>query len=213
VRGVAAACHDARMGRPRVFLRKPTRRDRDELLALQHGSGAFLRPWSATSPDGARPDPVRAFEALLEANRGDRSLRLLVCRASDGAILGAMNVNEIVRGSFRSAYLGYWIGAPHARRGYMTEALALVLRTAFEDLGLHRVEANVVPANRPSIALVRRAGFRREGLSRRYLHIAGRWRDHERWALLAEDWRQRTRKAKRAGGLKAKPSKTRTSNS
>jgi ribosomal-protein-alanine N-acetyltransferase len=205
------------MGRPRVFLRRPTRGDRGEFLALQRESRAFLRPWSATSPDGTRPDPARAFEALLETNRGDRSVRLFVCRASDGAILGTMNVNEIVRGSFRSAYLGYWIGARHARRGYMTEALALALRVAFEDLGLHRVEANVVPGNAPSIALVRRAGFRREGLSPKYLHIAGRWRDHERWALLAEEWRkrarQRTRNAKVAGGLKAKPSKTRTSNS
>jgi len=75
----------------------------------------------------------------------------------------------------------------------MTEALALVLREAFGPLRLHRVEANIQPGNRASIGLVRRAGFRREGLSRRYLKIGGRWRDHERWALTVEDWRRRRR--------------------
>ena len=91
--------------------------------------------------------------------------------------------------------------APYARRGYMTEALALVLRRAFGPLRLHRVEANIQPGNRASIALVRRAGFRREGLSRRYLKIGGRWRDHERWALTVEEWRpRRTRRTGTSGG-------------
>src|SRR6266566_1180875 len=84
-----------------------------------------------------------------------------------------------------------WIGVRHARQGYMTEALPLALRHAFRTLRLHRVEANILPVNRASLALVRRAGFRREGYSPRYLEIAGRWADHERWALLAEDWRPR----------------------
>jgi ribosomal-protein-alanine N-acetyltransferase len=109
----------------------------------------------------------------------------------DGAILGGINFSEIVRGNFRSAYLGYQIGEPFARRGYMTEALQLALRFAFGRLRLHSVEANIQRGNRASIALVRRAGFRLEGFSRRYLKISGRWRDHERWALLAEDWRAR----------------------
>jgi ribosomal-protein-alanine N-acetyltransferase len=115
----------------------------------------------------------------------------LICRREDGAILGAVNLNEIVRGPAQSAFLGYWIGAAHARQGYMTEALQLALRHGFGILKLHRVEANILPVNRPSIALVRRAGFRREGYSPRYLRIAGRWADHERWALLSERWRPR----------------------
>ena len=96
---------------------------------------------------------------------------------------------EIVRGPSQSAFLGYWIGAPFARQGYMTEALQLGLRHAFRILSLHRVEANIMPANRASIALVKRAGFHREGYSARYLKIAGHWADHERWALTVEDWR------------------------
>jgi len=91
----------------------------------------------------------------------------------------------------QSAYLGYYALAPYARRGYMRDGLELMLRYAFRTLHLHRVESNIQPANRRSIALVRRAGFAREGYSRRYLKIDGRWRDHERWALLFEDWRAR----------------------
>jgi ribosomal-protein-alanine N-acetyltransferase len=100
-----------------------------------------------------------------------------------------INVSEIVRGAFQSAYLGYYAFVPHAGRGHMTEGLALALRWAFGTLHLHRVEANIQPDNEASRALVRRLGFRREGFSPRYLKIGGRWRDHERWALVAEDWR------------------------
>lgn len=92
--------------------------------------------------------------------------------------------------SFRSAYLGYYVGARFSNQRFMTEALQLVLRYAFQRLKLHRLEANIQPGNQASISLVRRAGFVREGFSRKYLKIDGRWRDHERWAILAEDWRQ-----------------------
>ena len=104
-----------------------------------------------------------------------------------GAIAGVININSIVRGCFHSGYLGYYAGAPFARRGYMTEGLRLVTRFAFAELKLHRVEANIQPGNVASIALARRCGFRLEGYSPRYLHIRGAWRDHERWALLADD--------------------------
>ncbi len=92
-------------------------------------------------------------------------------------------------GAFRSAYLGYYIGAPYARQGYMSEGIRLILQYAFKQLKLHRLEANIQPENLASIALVKRSGFVKEGYSRRYLKIGGRWRDHERWAILYEDWR------------------------
>jgi ribosomal-protein-alanine N-acetyltransferase len=108
---------------------------------------------------------------------------------TDGIIVAAINLNHIILGNLKSAFLGYYIGAPFARQGYMTEALQLVLRFAFRSLKLNRIEANIQPRNLASQRLVQRAGFVREGFSRRYLKVCGKWRDHERWAILAEDWR------------------------
>ena len=99
-------------------------------------------------------------------------------------------MSHIFHGNFCSAYLGYYAGATFMGQGYMSEGLRLVLRHAFGALGLHRLEANIQPKNRASIHLVRRAGFRREGFSSRYLKVLGRWRDHERWAITAEAFRR-----------------------
>jgi RimJ/RimL family protein N-acetyltransferase len=172
----------------RVYLGRPSPRDLEAWRALVRESWRFLSRWMVRPARGTRPDDPRLFASLLRANRGRHSVKLFVRRSSDGALLGVVNLNEIVLGAFQSAYLGYWIGSRHARQGYMHEALRLALRYAFGTLGLHRVEANVVPGNRASIALVRGAGFRREGLSKRYLRIAGRWQDHERWALLRDEF-------------------------
>ena len=171
----------------RIFLKRPNGRDRDAYLALRHRSAAFLRRWEPVPPRGRTA--ADRFAAWLRSSRGGRHEKLLICRKADGAVLGAVNINEIVCGPSESAYLGYWIGAPHARQGYMTEALRLALAHAFRTLRLHRLEANILPDNRASIALVRRAGFRREGYSLGYLKIAGHWADHVRWALRVEDWR------------------------
>jgi ribosomal-protein-alanine N-acetyltransferase len=116
---------------------------------------------------------------------------LFVCRREDDALVGVFDLSQIFYGFMQSAYLGYYALAPYARRGYMRDGLELMLRYAFRTLRLHRVESNIQSANKRSLALVRRAGFVREGYSRRYLKIDGQWRDHERWALLVEDWRAR----------------------
>ncbi len=166
-----------------IFIRAPEAGDRDEFLALMRASVRFHRRWAAP------PVTPEQFDEYLERCRRPNFEGLLACRREDGRIVGVFNLSEIVRGGFQSCYMGYNVGAGYQQRGYMTEALRLVLAHAFETLKLHRVEANIQPENAPSIALVRRAGFAREGFSRRYLKIAGRWRDHERWALLAEDWR------------------------
>ena len=102
-----------------------------------------------------------------------------------------MTAIHITRGSLQSAYLGYAVGSTFAHQGYMREGIDLVLQEAFLTVRLHRIEANIQPGNQASIALARGAGFSREGFSPRYLKIGGRWRDHERWAILAEDWRAR----------------------
>jgi ribosomal-protein-alanine N-acetyltransferase len=169
-----------------VFLRAPARADRDEFIALMRASRAFHSPW-ATAPT----DDERFAAYLADARRADFEAMLL-CRSEDGAILGFFNLSQIVRRGFQSAYLGYAVGKPFAGQGYMRDGLELVLRHAFTSLRLHRIEANIQPSNASSIALARGAGFRREGFSPRYLKIGGRWRDHERWAILAEEWRVRT---------------------
>ena len=168
----------------RVFLRPPEAGDRDEFVTLMHASRSFHRPWATAPTDGER------FAAYLSDSRRPDFEAMLVCRQSDLAIVGFFNLSQIVRRSLQSAYLGYAVGKLYAGQGYMREAIQLVLRHAFTDLRLHRVEANIQPDNRASIALASGAGFHREGFSPRYLKIAGRWRDHERWAILADDWRR-----------------------
>ncbi len=182
----------------RVYLRPPRKSDAATFLAAARASGRLHGAW-------VRPPLTAARFTEYVARYGGRAQRdlaaathagLIVWRVEDDAIAGVFNFGNIVRGAFRSAYLGYYAFAPHAGDGYMSDGLALALDFAFRTLKLHRIEVNVQPANGRSIALVRKAGFMREGYSRRYLKIAGRWRDHVRLALTVEDWRARTKRAR-----------------
>jgi ribosomal-protein-alanine N-acetyltransferase len=173
---------DERSDGARVYLRNPVEADEEQFTELMRASKAFHRPWASAPHDHER------FRAYIEDSRRDNFEALLVCRREDDAIVGFFNISQIVRRLFQSAYLGYAAGRPYAGQGYMSEGIQQVLRVAFVDLGLHRLEANIQPGNEPSLALARGAGFHREGFSPRYLKIGGRWRDHERWAMLAEDW-------------------------
>jgi ribosomal-protein-alanine N-acetyltransferase len=128
------------------------------------------------------------FDAYLRCLRRKSFLGFWVVTETS-ELAGVINVSEIVRGLFGSGYLGYYAFAPHNTQGYMTRGLAAVLAEAFGRQGLHRLEANIQSGNDKSRALVERLGFRLEGFSPRYLKIAGRWRDHERWALTIEDWK------------------------
>jgi ribosomal-protein-alanine N-acetyltransferase len=143
------------------------------------------RPWVHPPAD------PRSFRAYIAAARDERFLPYLLYARDDGDLVGVVNASEIVRGAFQSAYLGFYAFAPFAGKGLMSEGLGVVLRELFRREGLHRVEANIQPENRASRALVKQIGFRKEGYSPRYLKIGGRWRDHERWALLVEDWKTR----------------------
>lgn len=189
---------------PQVSLRLPRPADREELLALRRRSWRRLRPWEPTPPPGVDPLADDWFDRLLSFRRSDRHRKLLVCLADQGTIVGGASLNEIVLGAMRGAFAGWWIGDPYEGRGLMSEAIGLLLDHGFDDLRLHRVEANVRPENARSIALVTRLGFRREGMSPRYLHIGGAWRDHERWAILAPEWRASRRAAKR-GAVSGRP--------
>jgi ribosomal-protein-alanine N-acetyltransferase len=164
-----------------AFIRTPVAGDASVLALLARESRLLHHPW--VYPPTTTPAVARWIRTS-----GPNRHRLLVCRKSDGAIVGVVNVSEIVRAAFQSAYLGYYAFRPHAGQGYMTEGLTLVLIHAFRSLGLHRLEANIQPGNHPSRRLVRGLRFRKEGFSPRYLKIGGRWRDHERWAIIREAW-------------------------
>jgi len=166
-----------------VALREVTPADRDEFLERVRASRSLHDPW--VHP----PDDPEAFLAFVQRSRAPDTRTFLAVRRDDGAIAGVFNLGHVVRGPLQSAYMGYYGFVPFDGQGYMGEALALVLAEIFGSLRLHRVEANVQPGNERSLALVRRAGFRKEGFSPRYLSIGGQWRDHERWALTIEDWR------------------------
>ena len=168
---------------PRVALRVLERSDREEFLRLATESRELHRPW--TYP----PERADQFEELFVRSRRDDCVCLLACLRDGGDIAGVLIVSQIVRGAFQSAYLGYYAHQRHANRGYMREAMSQTVDHAFGALALHRLEANIQPANRASIALARSAGFRLEGFSPRYLLIGGQWRDHERYAITADDRR------------------------
>jgi [ribosomal protein S5]-alanine N-acetyltransferase len=136
----------------------------------------------------------KQFEEMRKRHNRKDCFGFVICRKEDGEPVGGISLFEIIHRTRKSGVVGYLIGAPFFRKGYATEALQLVLRFAFRQLKLHRIEANIQAHNVASRALAKRAGFICEGSMRKFLKIAGRWRDHERWAILAEDWRGRRRK-------------------
>ena len=137
------------------------------------------------------PDSHVRFAQYLDRISRPEHAGFLVIDLADGELAGFININEIVLGAFASAYLGYAAFAGRTGRGLMSDGLTQVVGIAFDVMGLHRLEANIQPSNTPSISLVTRLGFRHEGFSPRYLHVAGAWRDHERFALTVEDWADR----------------------
>jgi ribosomal-protein-alanine N-acetyltransferase len=168
----------------RVLLRDLVSADREAFVRMVRESRELHRPW--TYP----PERADQFEDLVARAGRDDFVCLAACLVEDGDLVGIFTISQIVRGYFQSAYLGYYAGARHAGKGLMREAMELVLDYAFGALALHRLEANIQPGNAPSIALARGAGFRLEGFSPRYLLIGGRWRDHERYAITADERRQ-----------------------
>jgi ribosomal-protein-alanine N-acetyltransferase len=169
------------------ILEEPSAKERDEFLAAVRRSRKLHRRW--VSPPGT----AERFDAYVARLRKGTHLSYWV-RTEEGELAGVFSINEIVRGIFCSGYLGYYAFAPYAGRGYMKKGLCAVLSEAFGRKRLHRLEANIQPENEASRRLVQSVGFRLEGFSPRYLKIAGRWRDHERWAITAEEWRSRSRK-------------------
>ena len=165
-----------------VYLFAPTRDAADDFLAMTTASIKFHEPWVFP------PTDLRRYKAYLERLEKGSAYGFLVARIDDDTVVGVININDIILGGFQSGSLGYYAAAAFSGRGYMTEGLVLVLDYAFVTLELHRIEANIQPANAASLGLVKRLGFRKEGFSPAFLRIDGEWRDHERWAILNEEW-------------------------
>jgi len=162
----------------RIELRPPAAGDASEFVAAARASRALHGSWISA------PATPEAFRAWRKRMAQPTHCALLACRAGDGAIAGVFNITNMVMGPFRSAFLGYYAFAGHEGQGLMAEGLRATVKHAFKSLKLHRLEANIQPGNAASIALVQACGFQLEGYSPRYLKIAGRWRDHERWAVI-----------------------------
>jgi [ribosomal protein S5]-alanine N-acetyltransferase len=165
-----------------IALSEPSTADGDDFIAAVRASVALHHPW--IDP----PDTPERFAAYLERAARPDQVAYLIRHQPCGGLVGFVNVNNIVRGALHSGYLGYAAFATHAGQGLMTEGLRAVVDDLFTSLGLHRVEANIQPANDRSRDLVRRLGFAQEGFSPRYLWVDGDWRDHERWAVLSDVW-------------------------
>lgn len=169
---------------PAIFLRAPAQDDSLQFTSLVRESRALHAPWTEA------PSSAEAFSAFLADMKQGGHHSFLVCQRREASsrdeIAGIINITHVVMGAFCSGYLGYYVFSGWERQGLMREGLRQVLRHAFDTLGLHRLEANIQPGNTASIALVRSCGFVKEGFSPRYLCIQGTWRDHERWAILAD---------------------------
>lgn len=178
---------------PRLELRPPAGVDFDGWRELREASRDFLVPWEPSWPADATASS--AFKQRLRYGKrewlGDQSYGFLIFRREDTRVVGGVTLGQVRRGVAQTASLGYWIGAPYQRQGYMTEALTLLIEHGFNSMGLHRVEAACLPENAASRGLLLKLGFREEGRARQFLRINGRWQDHMLFALVASDPRPR----------------------
>jgi len=171
-----------------VLLRTPQMTDYAEWAALRERSRAFLTPWEPTWPedDLSRGAFRRRIKRYAEDLRTDQGYAFLIIRNSDNALVGGLTIANVRRGVAQAGSLGYWMGQPFARQGYMTAAVRAVVPFAFTTLRLHRLEAACIPSNAGSIRLLENTGFVREGYAREYLCIAGIWQDHLLYARLKD---------------------------
>jgi [ribosomal protein S5]-alanine N-acetyltransferase len=163
-----------------VLLRMPQATDYADWTALREASRDFLTPWEPTWPadDLSRSAFRRRIRRYAEDLRTDQGYAFLIIRSSDNALVGGLTLANIRRGVAQAGSLGYWMGQPFARQGYMTAAVRAIIPFAFATLRLHRLEAACIPTNAGSIRLLEKTGFVREGYAREYLCINGIWQDH-----------------------------------
>ena len=165
-----------------IYLRNPQLSDQNEYLDKALDSQQALLPW-------IKIDPTEVYFKTYLLRLKRNNVGYFVCLKSNDEIIGVININEIVQGGFQNGYLGYYAFEEFQGKGFMKPGLTLVLKEAFQNIKLHRLEANIQPENKASIFLVKSCGFKKEGFSPRYLKVNGRWRDHERWAITSENWK------------------------
>lgn len=178
----------------RMSLRLPAHSDFRAWASLRDHSSEFLQPWEplwAADHLTRKSFTNRVYWAQRSTANGT-AVPLFLIRRGDNAVLGAITLDNIRRGPAQAGTLGYWIGAPHTRQGYMLEALSAVSHYAFRDLDLSRLEAACLPENLASRGVLEKAGFKYEGVAQSYLQIGGRWRNHVLYAMLRQDRRGRT---------------------
>jgi ribosomal-protein-alanine N-acetyltransferase len=181
---------------PRVLLRPLEPRDHDAWREIRLRSRRWLEPWEPLPEAGSR-DPVVDREAFrARCGAWDRQRQFDTAYGfgmflSNGTLVGEVSLGSVLRGPFQSSFIGYWIDEQHAGCGYTPDGVALVIRYGFEDLGLHRMEAAIVPRNAKSRRVVAKLGLREEGTAVRFLQIQGVWEDHVRYAITREDWDER----------------------
>jgi ribosomal-protein-alanine N-acetyltransferase len=163
-----------------VYLRAPVSGDHAEWAALRESSRPFLVPWEPTWPadDLTRSAFRRRLKRYAEDQRSDLAYAFLIFRSDNNALVGGITLANIRRGVAQAGSIGYWIGQPFARHGYMTAAVRALVPFCFDTLRLHRLEAACIPSNQASIHLLEKTGFTREGYAREYLCINNVWQDH-----------------------------------
>jgi len=172
-----------------VYLRYPRVSDFANWTRLRAESRTFLAPWEpAWATDELTKSAFRRrLKRYQRETREDLAYAFFVFRASDHALLGGCTLSNVRRGATQCCALGYWVGERFARQGHMSDAVRALIPFIFRTLGLHRIEAACLPSNEPSRSLLAKAGFRQEGLARRYLQINGEWQDHVLFALLSDE--------------------------
>ena len=165
----------------RTFIQPPAPEDEEAFLAAMRDSVGLHYPWVSA------PKDHEGWKRYMTRLQRDNEAGFLIKRLDDNAICGVVNLNIITYEALCGAYVSYFAVIGQAEKGYMKEGLTQVIRHAFGELGLHRLEANIQPDNLPSIGLAQSVGFQYEGFSPRFLKINGVWCDHERWAVLADD--------------------------
>lgn len=175
-----------------VCLRAPQMTDYAQWSQLRERSRDFLMPWEPAWPkdDLTRSAYRRRIRRYMRDIREDKAYPFFIFRRSDDSFVGGVTISNIRRGVAQACAIGYWIGAPYARRGYMNSAVKAASSFVFDTLRLHRLEAACIPTNTASVNLLRKCGFTEEGYAREYLLINGKWHDHLLFALLAEDFQR-----------------------